>query len=59
MVEPDEQRHIRPATDLNLFSDLDRLRLHADASMQEQHFQSFEMSELIHPTLYNVFGWPQ
>jgi sodium/hydrogen exchanger 2 len=56
--EPSTERHVRPQTDLNPFSDLKRLRLHSDASLSELHFQSYDLDEVMrHPTTYNIFGW--
>ncbi len=55
--EPSGERHVRPLTDLNLFSDLERLHLHSDASLCEEHFQSYDVRKIMHPSTYNVFGW--
>jgi sodium/hydrogen exchanger 2 len=55
--EPSTERHVRPQTDLNPFSDLQRLRLHSDASLSDMHFQSYVLDDVMkYPAQYNVFG---
>ncbi len=49
---------MRPLTDFDLFGDIDRLRLHADNTLSEDHhFCSYDVQEMAHPVKYSVLGF--